>query len=199
MWGHVPFDIRRVFTVSARVGDIRRDHADKKCTQLPIYVSGQIHVSCDNGLHGSARLKEVQARYSSIDEVQSISFPIFNEINHHGILRVFELTSLPFKLVRIFSVGADAGGERGHHAHRECSQLLVCITGEITVSCEDGKSHAQYELSPATDALLIPPGIWSKQYYRVAQSSLLVLCDREFNENEYLRDYSEYISWKETS
>ncbi len=45
----VPFDIRRVFTVSAKAGDLRGDHAHKKCVQLLICVSGSIRVICDDG------------------------------------------------------------------------------------------------------------------------------------------------------
>jgi len=45
----VPFDIRRVFTVSAGAGDIRGEHAHKRCAQLLVCVAGKILVSCDDG------------------------------------------------------------------------------------------------------------------------------------------------------
>lgn len=46
---HVPFDIKRVFTVSANQGDIRGKHAHKTCAQLLVCVSGKICVRCDDG------------------------------------------------------------------------------------------------------------------------------------------------------
>jgi dTDP-4-dehydrorhamnose 3,5-epimerase-like enzyme len=53
---HVPFDIHRVFTVSAMAGDIRGDHAHHKCSQLLVCVSGVIRVQCDDGKNTSQHL-----------------------------------------------------------------------------------------------------------------------------------------------
>ena len=53
---HVPFEIRRVFTVTARKGDIRGDHAHKTCAQLLVSVSGQIRVICDRGGEKSSHM-----------------------------------------------------------------------------------------------------------------------------------------------
>jgi dTDP-4-dehydrorhamnose 3,5-epimerase-like enzyme len=45
----VPFEIRRVFTVSAPKSNVRGEHAHEQCTQLFVCVAGMITVTCDDG------------------------------------------------------------------------------------------------------------------------------------------------------
>lgn len=138
------------------------------------------------------------AKHSSVQDVVWIKIPSFNEQNHHGVLRIFESSAISIGFTRIFSVAADAGGERGEHAHRECSQLLTCVTGEIEVSCDDGREKTVHTLTSSSEALLIPPGIWATQNYIIDQSTLLVICDKAFSETEYVRNYGDFLNWKNT-
>ncbi|EMJ92094.1 WxcM-like domain protein [Leptospira alstonii serovar Sichuan str. 79601] len=43
--------------------------------------------------------------------------------------------------------------------------------------------------------LLIPPGIWSTQQYLDLGSVLLVLCDRGYEDEDYIRNYDEFLEW----
>jgi len=45
----LPFDVKRVFSVSATEGDIRGEHAHKKCGQVLWCPLGAIDVTCDDG------------------------------------------------------------------------------------------------------------------------------------------------------
>lgn len=46
----IPFAVRRIFTVSAKQGDVRGMHAHKRCKQLLVCAFGKIRVGCDVGL-----------------------------------------------------------------------------------------------------------------------------------------------------
>lgn len=46
----IPFAVRRIFTVSAKEGDVRGMHAHKRCKQLLVCSFGKIRVVCDVGL-----------------------------------------------------------------------------------------------------------------------------------------------------
>lgn len=133
---------------------------------------------------------------TSTEDIELISFPIFMEQTEQGILRSFEMSLMPFDVKRIFTVRADAGGLRGQHAHRECAQLLVCISGQVSVLCNDSRHEVNYTLRPQSDALLLPPGIWSHQAYDFDSSSLLVFCDYPFDEADYIRDYGVFLNLK---
>lgn len=100
----------------------------------------------------------------------------------------------PFSLLRFFVIGqVPAGATRGRHAHKQCSQILSCLTGRIEVLLDDGRTRETVELTPDSRALLIPPLVWSAQTYQEQESRLLVLADAPYDENEYLRDYDEFL------
>lgn len=135
---------------------------------------------------------------AGIGELRMLEFSVFIESGNQGSLRAIEFSMLPFDPKRIFTVGASAGGLRGNHAHKQCTQLLCCITGSVIVQCTDAENTSNVELKPNGDALLIPPGIWSSQTYEKDNSSLLVICDQPFDEDDYIRDFEKYRSLRKS-
>lgn len=120
----------------------------------------------------------------------------------NGTLGVYECGKhVPFDIRRVFTVSAREGDVRGDHAHKECTQLLVCVSRRIRVSCDDGLIVTQYLLDDISMGLLVPPGIWTKQEYLVGGAVLMVLCDHVYEAADYLRDYNDFktfISSKES-
>jgi hypothetical protein len=107
-------------------------------------------------------------------------------------LFVFEEESLPFSVLRTFLVTADGGEVRGEHAHRECSQLLVAASGKIHVTVFNGFVSREFLLENSEQGLIIPPLHWATQKYVKNDSTLLVLCDRTFDEADYIRSFEEF-------
>ena len=113
--------------------------------------------------------------------------------NDTGVLCVYETgKSVPFQISRVFTVSAKKDEVRGNHAHKQCSQLLVCVSGEIEVTCDNGTDESIYQLNNMGQGLLIPPGIWAVEKYIREDSVLIVLCDRGYEEEDYIRDYDEF-------
>ena len=50
-----------------------------------------------------------------------------------------------------------------------------------------------FSLKNPTQGILIPPGIWAEQVYKEENSILMVLCDREYDEGDYIRDFNEFL------
>ncbi len=72
--------------------------------------------------------------------------------------------------------------------------------GTIPFVFEDGfgfERYVDYILDVSNQGLLIPPGIWASQTYIDNNSSLLVLCDQPFSEADYIRNYDEYLQYRE--
>lgn len=110
--------------------------------------------------------------------------------NDTGSLCAYESGDLvPFDIKRIFTVIANENEIRGNHAHKKCSQLLVCVSGEIEVVCENGLEKSVYHLSNMGQGLLIPAGIWASEKYILEGSVLMVLCDRGYESDDYIHDY----------
>lgn len=100
-------------------------------------------------------------------------------------------------LRRVFVVSGHSGALRGQHAHKRLTQILVCLHGECRVNCDDGESKREVILDRPEIALEIPPGIWAEQHYVGPVNVLMVLCDYPFDESDYIRDYEEYIDFRQ--
>lgn len=124
-----------------------------------------------------------------------IEFPVYADPN--GVLSVFEAeATVPFPIRRVFSVTAGPGSKRGEHSHIRCSQLVVCITGRIRLSCFDGKTVDNAVLEGGHTGVLIPPGIWATQEYLEDNSTIIVFCDRVYEADDYIRDYQQFLEVK---
>jgi dTDP-4-dehydrorhamnose 3,5-epimerase-like enzyme len=87
---------------------------------------------------------------------------------------------------------ARKGDIRGDHAHKKCTQLLVCVSGQIRVICDTGLAKTEYILKDMENGLLIPPCIWATQEYATDDAVLMVLCDRGYEAEDYIRDPGEF-------
>jgi dTDP-4-dehydrorhamnose 3,5-epimerase-like enzyme len=113
-----------------------------------------------------------------------------DEVCIDSSLYVYETGSLlPFDIKRVFTVISKVGIIRGNHAHKKCSQLLVCVSGEIEVITDNGNQEVAYKLSDMSQGLLIPPGIWASQKYLEQNSVLMVLCDALYDAGDYIHNY----------
>lgn len=125
---------------------------------------------------------------------KTIRFQKHEEPN--GFLCVYECgRHVPFDIRRVFSVSAKTGDVRGDHAHKKCTQLLVCVSGRVRVTCDDGSVVSEHVLEGMGLGLLIPPGVWTKQEYMVDGAVLMVLCDRSYEVDDYIRDYNDFKAY----
>ncbi|MBP3604441.1 MAG: WxcM-like domain-containing protein [Lachnospiraceae bacterium] len=54
-------------------------------------------------------------------------------------------------------------------------------------------------LDNPSEALLLEPGIWRDMYWMMDNSVLCVAASEEYDENDYIRDYNDFIIWKKKS
>lgn len=104
---------------------------------------------------------------------------------------------IPFPVRRMFAVTAVSPGERrGHHAHRQLNQMLICMSGSIDVVTDDGHERRTYRLDHLSRGLHVPPGIWAEQTYEGPGTVLLVLCDQPYDEADYIREYDQFLAYR---
>jgi len=133
-----------------------------------------------------------------IKSVEFLEFPYFKENNGDLVVAEEQSREVPFSIARIFNVRAQKGDVRGEHAHRLCTQILICTNGAIEVSCDDSSATQVYVLDQPNYGLLIKPGIWTKQKYLEDNTVLTALCDRHFEENDYIHNYYDFKVYCET-
>jgi UDP-2-acetamido-3-amino-2,3-dideoxy-glucuronate N-acetyltransferase len=112
-----------------------------------------------------------------------------------GALTVADFAkAIPFPVTRLFYVwDVAAGTQRGRHAHRRCSQYMICVTGRIEIELADTLAQRQLELAPGT-GVLVPPGIFAAETYCDPGTVLLVLCDRPYEKDDYIHSMDELRS-----
>ena len=128
--------------------------------------------------------------------IKLINFDYYKENDGDLVVAEGHSDNVPFSIARIFNVRANKGSTRGRHAHRECTQLLICTNGEVKVICDDGKETSIYILDKPNLGLLIVPGIWSEQKYIKENTVLTVICDSPYSEADYIRNYKYFLKYK---
>ncbi|MGD0466157.1 MAG: FdtA/QdtA family cupin domain-containing protein [Gammaproteobacteria bacterium] len=130
----------------------------------------------------------------NISDLQLIYFPLF--YTKESSLIVYEGgKKVPFDIYRVFTVKSIEKCIRGFHAHKECTQLVTVLSGECKVVCDDGTTKKEIILNKTSEALLIPPTIWAEQEYQ-PNTILMVLTDKYYDENDYVRDYNEFLTFR---
>lgn len=88
-----------------------------------------------------------------------------------------------------------ANTPRGFHAHKQLSQLLIILTGTISLTLDNLTVEADFGLS-AGENILIEPGVWREFVSKEQGASLLVLASENYNEDDYIRNYEDFRKWK---
>ena len=117
----------------------------------------------------------------------------------NGYLGILEFTDLPFEPKRVYWLtGVEEGKSRGLHAHKDLRQFFVALQGNVDIRLNDGTSDSFYTLRADGDGLLLEPGIWRELTNFSNNAALLVVCDRPYSEDDYIRNYEHYVLWKKS-
>lgn len=104
---------------------------------------------------------------------------------------------IPFLVKRIYYIyGVKDGKRRGFHAHKKLKQLLVCVSGKCTIMLTDGKTKEDIILDKPYEAIYIEDCIWREMYDFSDDAVLLVLASENYDENDYIRNYDEFIAYR---
>lgn len=111
-----------------------------------------------------------------------------------GRLAVVQLgAELPFVARRVYWIhGAKPGIRRGFHAHKRLNQLFVCVAGSCKVSLSDGRKEETIDMTAFGSALSVGPGTWRVISDLSPDCVLMVLADRPYEEDDYIRDFAAF-------
>ncbi|MDE6408628.1 MAG: FdtA/QdtA family cupin domain-containing protein [Muribaculaceae bacterium] len=125
--------------------------------------------------------------------IELISLPRFTD--PRGNLSVVEQNvNVPFDIKRVFFTYDVPGGEsRADHANKTLIEFIVAVSGSFTVSLDDGKEKRKILLNKPYQGLLVNPMIWRKLEDFSSGAVALVICSDFYNEEDYIRDYDEYL------
>ena len=102
---------------------------------------------------------------------------------------------VPFDIARVYYLyDVPGGGERGGHAHKELHQLIVAMSGSFDVVLDDGRNKKRVHLNRSYNGLYVCPMIWRELDNFSSGSVCMVLASNLYDEDDYYRDYSEYVA-----
>lgn len=114
-----------------------------------------------------------------------------------GNLTVAEAYShLPFGVARVYWVYDVPAGEcRGGHAHKACREFIVAVSGSFTVTLDDGREKQTFLLNHPYQGLLVETGVWRTLDDFSSGAVCLVMASEPFEEEDYIRDYGDYLEY----
>ena len=103
----------------------------------------------------------------------------------------------PFDVKRVYYLYDVPGGEnRGSHAHRDLSQLIIAASGSFRVTLDDGKCKRSFFLNRPYQGLYVKPGMWRDLEDFSSGAVCMVLGSEVFQAEDYIRDYDEFIKFR---
>ena len=85
---------------------------------------------------------------------------------------------------------------RGSHAHKELSQLIIAASGSFTVTLDDGKCKRTFFLNRPYQGLYVKPGMWRDLEDFSSGAVCMVLASDIYKAEDYIRDYQEFLRFR---
>lgn len=102
---------------------------------------------------------------------------------------------IPFDIQRVYYLyDVPGGAERGGHAHKDLHQFIIAMSGSFDVVLDDGQQKVRYHLNRSYAGLYVCPMIWRELDNFSSGSVCMVLASNRYDEQDYYRDYSEFLS-----
>ena len=117
-----------------------------------------------------------------------------------GNLTVAEqMRNVPFEVKRVYwTYDVPAGERRGGHAHKECVEFIIAVSGSFTVTLDDGKGNRKdFHLNHPWQGLLVPTGIWRTLEDFSSGAVCLVLASESYDEDDYIYEYEDFLKYAE--
>lgn len=101
---------------------------------------------------------------------------------------------IPFDIKRVYYLyDVPGGAERGAHGHRNLQQLIVAMSGSFDVILDDGFEKRSVHMNRSYFGLYVSPMMWRDITNVSSGAVLMVLASELYSEEDYFRDYNEFL------
>jgi dTDP-4-dehydrorhamnose 3,5-epimerase-like enzyme len=114
-----------------------------------------------------------------------------------GTLSSLSLATSDFEVTRLYWIrNVPSGEQRGMHAHKSLRQIFLCLSGKVSIKFDDGNETVTFNLDSASNGITVEPGLWRELYAFSEDALVLVVCDQPYDEDDYIRNYDEFLAWR---
>lgn len=107
---------------------------------------------------------------------------------------VLHFADLPFEAKRIYWLTGPHLG-RGAHAHKDLLQVFLCLRGEVSVKFSNS-TDSEVLCLRQNEGVIVSKGLWRDILPMKEDDTLMVLASELFDESDYIREFDEFLRWK---
>lgn len=124
-----------------------------------------------------------------------VTLSFYNDFPDGNLVIGEALKNVPFNIKRVYFINElfNKKAERGKHAHRELEQIIFCINGSFKLNLDDGKIKQSIVMDSPYYGVRLGPMLWHTMSNFSSDCVILVFADDYYQENDYIRDYQEFI------
>lgn len=129
-----------------------------------------------------------------IDQCRLIDLPKISD--PRGNLTFVEAERhVPFPIRRVYyTYDVPGGSVRGGHAHKKLEQLIIAMSGSFDVVLDDGHAKRRIHLNRSYHGLYVSRMVWRELDNFSSGSVCVVLASTYYDEDDYYRDYEEFLA-----
>lgn len=107
------------------------------------------------------------------------------------------LIPIPFDIMRVYYLyDIPINAKRGAHGHKDLEQIMIAVSGSLNIELDDGITKRTYNLNSPSIGLFISKGIWREMSNFSPNTVCLVLASEPYIEDDYIRNYEDFIRLK---
>ena len=136
-------------------------------------------------------MEKIEASIGKIISLQKMVDP-------RGNLSIAEgMKDIPFNISRVYwTYDVPSGACRGGHAHKHCREFIIAVSGSFTVTLDNGRDKQSFLLNHPYQGLLVETDTWRTLNAFSSGAVCLVLAEDPFKEDDYIREYTEFLNYK---
>jgi dTDP-4-dehydrorhamnose 3,5-epimerase-like enzyme len=129
------------------------------------------------------------------EKVRIINLPKIED-DRGNLSFIEEENHVPFKVRRVYWIYDVPGGEfRGSHAFKKTEEFIVALSGSFDIVLHDGEEEKKYSINRSYYGLYVPEKYFRRIENFSTNSLALILASTTYDENDYIRDFSEFLSF----
>jgi hypothetical protein len=133
----------------------------------------------------------------TVDDCRLLELPRVVRPGRGNLTPVEGEKDVPFEIARVYYLYDVPGGEsRAGHAHKQLEQVVIAALGSFEVKVDDGSNKRTYMLNRSYHGFYLPRLIWRELKNFSSGAICLVLASLPYQEEDYLRDYGEFIRYR---